>query len=141
MRKIITFLLCLTLFVSCMTFSAGANSGITVEYLDDGAYVVTQMSHSNETDTAHKTSTYYSACNVPVFTATLSARFTYTEGVGAEAAYSKVRVAVFEDTAVYIDKTAVCDGNQAYGYIYVDYLGLTRVLSPKISCDEYGKLS
>ena len=141
MKRIFTLLLCLALFVSCMTVSAGANSDITVEYLEGGGYIVTHMAKTRETETAHKTSTYFSACNIPVFTATVSARFSCTEGEEAEATDSQVRVAVFEDSARFIDKTAVCDGNQVYSYVYVDYLGITRVLSPQITCDQYGNLS
>lgn len=144
MKRFIVLLLSVVLFASCFSFGAGANSGISVEFLENGAYIVTQITYSIEeldTKAAHKTSTYYSACNIPVFTATVTGKFAPAPNGDMEATYSKVRVAVFEDSAEFIYKMSECDGNEVYSYSYIEYLGITRVLSPKLTCDKYGNLS
>lgn len=145
MKKIISVLACLALLISCFSFGVSATEAKTVEYLEDGSYIVTEFQCSNPNartaTNGAKVSTYYTSSNKAVFSVTLTGYFTYTKGVSAKATSANVVVSIYDDTAEYISKSSSTSGATAYGAGTVSYLGYAKTLSLQITCDVNGNLS
>lgn len=149
-KKLVSLLLVIVLIVSCCSFAVSAEQietepKSTVEYFEDGSYVVTVLEESNSLartgKSGKKTSTYYNSDDEPMYAVTLTGTFSYTYGVSAEATGASTQVITYVSEAKYVSKTATYRNATAYGSGTVSYLGYTRVSSVNITCDIYGKLS
>ena len=146
MRRFTAFLLCVMLLMSCLTIAVSADTTTTtVEYFEDGSYIVTELTVSNPlaraTKTGSKASTYYHSNGSKIFTTTVTGTFSYTSGVSVKATSGSVNVVIHNSSASFVDKFASVSGNSVYGYGCVLYLNAKRSLSPNVTCDKYGNIT
>lgn len=150
MKRILTILCCLTLLLGIIPFCAFASEPVpqttqTVEYLEDGSYIVTELevtpAIARTARSYTKTSTYYTASNTAVFSVSLTGNFNYTYNVSCSATSQSISVAVYANSASFVSKTSSHSGATVYGTGKVSYLGKTLSLSVSITCDKYGNVS
>lgn len=150
MKRFFAILLCLLISGTFLTFGVSANTVTpkpesTIEYLDDGSYIITEWETSSTVARSSKwktkTSTYYTASDSPVFAVSLTGNFTYTSGVSAKATSQSVSVTVYSDSASYVTKSSSRSGASVYGSGTVYYAGRNRTLSLQMTCDVYGNIS
>lgn len=145
MKRTIASILCIILLFTCLTINVGAETIQNIEYFEDGSYVVTELVVSSPlartAKSGSKTSTYYNSSNTAIFSVTLTGRFDYTYGTSAKATGASVSVNVYDSSATYVTKSATYGSATAYGSGTVSYLGYSRTLNVKITCDIYGNLT
>lgn len=146
MKRLISLVLSIMLVFSCLTIAVSADTtSTTVEYLEDGSYIVTEFTISNSlartSKSGTKSSTYYNSNDKRIFTTSVTGYFDYTYGESATATRGSVSVIIHDSSATFVEKFANPSGNTVYGYGCVLYLNAKRSLSPKITCDVYGNLS
>lgn len=147
MKKLLSLVLCVLLFVSCFAVSANAEESVSksVEYLADGSYFVTEVTETNSlartAKSGTKVSTYYTADDEKVFAVELTGYFSYTYGSSATATNQSVSVVLYKDEAQYITHSSRRSGATVYGSGTVSYLGFTTAQSVRLTCDIYGNLS
>lgn len=90
MKRILTIICCLTLLLGIVPFCVSASETAsqnmqTVEYLEDGSYIVTELevtpAVARTARSYTKKSTYYTASNTAVFAVSLTGNFNYTYNV------------------------------------------------------------
>ena len=144
MKRILTIICCLTLLLGIVPFCVSASETAsqnmqTVEYLEDGSYIVTELevtpAVARTARSYTKKSTYYTASNTAVF------NFNYTYNVSCTATSQSVSVSIYDNSASYVTKTSSRSGATVYGSGTVYYLGKNRTLSLSITCDKYGNIS
>lgn len=150
MKKILSFVLCFVLLVSVCTWSVSAQTisqrnDSTIEYFEDGSYVITEWDDSvpaTRTSTSKtKKATYYLSNNTAVFAVSLTGYFNYTYGVSAEATSQSVSVSIYLDDATFVSKSSTHSGATVYGSGTVSYADRNKTLSVQITCDKYGGLT
>lgn len=149
MKKFLSLFLCISLLFSCLTFTVNAeeaaNTTTSIEYFEDGSYVVTELEVSNPNartaKTGKKTQTWYDTDNIKVFTVTLTGTFDYTSGVSASATGQSISVTRYVSDAVFHSKSATHSGATVYGSGTIAYFGYAKALSLQITCDKYGNLT
>lgn len=146
MRKYFSFIFVVILVVSCVSVCANAQKvSTTVEYLEDGSYIVTEITTTNPNARAgisgDKRQTYYNSSSKQIFSVTVTGQFTYSYGVSVSATGGSVKVSIHDSGATFVEKYANPSGNTVYGHGSVMYLNVKRSLNPKITCDKYGNLS
>ena len=150
MKRILTILCCLTLLLGIIPFCAFASEPVpqttqTVEYLEDGSYIVTELevtpAIARTARSYTKTSTYYTASNTAVFSVSLTGNFNYTYNVSCSATSQSISVPIYANSASFVSKTSSHSGATVYGTGKVSYLGKTLSLSVSITCDKYGNVS
>ena len=94
MKRILTIICCLTLLLGIVPFCVSASETAsqnmqTVEYLEDGSYIVTELevtpAVARTARSYTKKSTYYTASNTAVFAVSLTGNFNYTYNVSCSA--------------------------------------------------------
>lgn len=87
MKRVLSFVFCLVLLCSMCVWEASAQTVSpkverTIEYFEDGSYVVTEWDNSalaaRSSGSKTKKSTYYSTSNKAIFAVSLTGSFTYT---------------------------------------------------------------
>ena len=150
MKRILTIICCLTLLLGIVPFCVSASETAsqnmqTVEYLEDGSYIVTELevtpAVARTARSYTKKSTYYTASNTAVFAVSLTGNFNYTYNVSCTATSQSVSVSIYDNSASYVTKTSSRSGATVYGSGTVYYLGKNRTLSLSITCDKYGNIS
>ena len=147
MKKLLSALLCVVLFLSCFAVSVNAEETVSssVEYLADGSYFVTEVTETNSlaraTKSGTKVSTYYTSDDVRVFAVKLTGYFNYTYGSSAVATDQNVDVITYLDDARYVTRSSRRSGATVYGSGTVSYMGFTTAKSLNLTCDIYGNLS
>ena len=150
MKRILTIICCLTLLLGIVPFCVSASETAsqnmqTVEYLEDGSYIVTELevtpAVARTARSYTKKSTYYTASNTAVFAVSLTGNFNYTYNVSCTATSQSVSVSIYDNSASYVTKTSSRSGATVYGSGTVYYLGKNRTLSLSINCDKYGNIS
>ncbi len=150
MKRILTIVCCLTLLLGIIPFCAFASEPVpqtaqTIEYLEDGSYVVTELevtpTIARTAKSYTKTSTYYTASNTAVFSVSLIGNFNYTYNVGCSATSQSISVSVYLNSASFVSKTSSHSGATVYGSGTVSYAGRNKTLSLSITCDKYGNVS
>ena len=137
------FLVVCFLFPNCNVTTATPN--YTIQYLENGDYIITEFCDSDTTlrtpTSKSKKSTYYAANHNPIFAITISASFDYTYGVRASATSANAIVNIADSSAVFKSKNSYVSGNTAYGTATVLYQGSNKTLNINMSCDIYGNIS
>lgn len=150
MKRFCTSILCLFILGAFFTFGVSANAVVsdtksTIEYLDDGSYIITEWETTptvtRSVSSKTKTSTYYSSSGSAIFSVSLTGNFTYTSGVSVRATGQSVSVSVLNSSASYITKNSSRSGAYIYGSGTVYYAGRNRTLSLQMTCDVYGNIS
>lgn len=150
MKRFCISVLCLLILGTFFTFGVSANTVIsdtksTIEYLDDGSYIITEWetapTATRSVSSKTKTSTYYSSSGSAIFSVSLTGNFTYTSGVSAKATSQSASVTVYSDSASYVTKSSSRSGASVYGSGTVYYAGRNRTLSLQMTCDVYGNIS
>lgn len=150
MKRFCISILCLLILGTFFTFGVSANTVVsdtksTIEYLDDGSYIITEWetipTATRSVSSKTKTSTYYSSSGSAIFSVSLTGNFTYTSGVSAKATSQSVSVTVYSDSASYVTKSSSRSGASVYGSGTVYYAGRNRTLSLQMTCDVYGNIS
>lgn len=150
MRRVLSFVFCLVLVFSMCVLEASAQTVFpkteqTIEYLEDGSYIVTEWDTSTpaarSSGSKTKKSTYYSASNKAIFAVSLTGSFTYTYGVSASATGASVSVSIYDNSASYVTKSATYSNATAYGSGTVKYLGKNITLNVQMTCDKYGNIT
>ena len=145
MKRVISFVLCLALFVSCFVFGAHAETTTSVVYLEDGSYILTEITVRNPlaraTTSGDKKVTYVNSSNKKIYSVTVNGAFTYTYGSSATATSSTATITIHTSDAKYVSRNAYCSGASAYATSTFTYGGSTRTLTAKLTCDKYGNLS
>ena len=138
MKRILTIICCLTLLLGIVPFCVSASETAsqnmqTVEYLEDGSYIVTELevtpAVARTARSYTKKSTYYTASNTAVFAVSLTGNFNYTYNVSCTATSQSVSVSIYDNSASYVTKTSSRSGATVYGSGTVYYLGKNRTLS------------
>lgn len=141
MKRILTIICCLTLLLGIIPFCVSASETAsqnmqTVEYLEDGSYIVTELevtpAVARTARSYTKKSTYYTASNTAVFAVSLTGNFNYTYNVSCTATSQSVSVSIYDNSASYVTKTSSRSGATVYGSGTVYYLGKNRTLSLSI---------
>lgn len=124
MKKIISLLSVMLMIVTLCPTTAFANDEIvtesSVEYFDDGSYIVTRITESTITTFAAKTVTknksadYYESDNSKAWTVTLSATFSYT-GSSATCTKATTSYVIYNDAWKVTSAVASKSGNKATG--------------------------
>lgn len=150
MKRFCISVLCLLILGTFFTFGVSANTVVsdtksTIEYLDDGSYIITEWetapTATRSVSSKTKTSTYYSSSGSAIFSVSLTGNFTYTSGVSAKATSQSASVTVYSDSASYVTKSSSRSGASVYGSGTVYYAGRNRTLSLQMTCDVYGNIS
>ena len=150
MKRFCISVLCLLILGTFFTFGVSANTVVsdtksTIEYLDDGSYIITEWetapTATRSVSSKTKTSTYYSSSGSAIFSVSLTGNFTYTSGVSAKATSQSASVTVYSDSASYVTKSSSRSGAPVYGSGTVYYAGRNRTLSLHMPCDVYGNIS
>ena len=150
MKRFCISVLCLLILGIFFTFGVSANTVVsdtksTIEYLDDGSYIITEWetapTATRSVSSKTKTSTYYSSSGSAIFSVSLTGNFTYTSGVSAKATSQSASVTVYSDSASYVTKSSSRSGASVYGSGTVYYAGRNRTLSLQMTCDVYGNIS
>lgn len=146
MKRIFSLFVCVLLVFSCCAVIASAQETSTsIEYFEDGSYVVTTLVQNNPNGrtgiSGSKSSVYYTSSGSSVFSVTLTGYFSYTYGTSSKATGEDVTVAVYDSSASYVTKSSYHSGATAYGSGTVSYRGYQKTLSVQITCDKYGNLS
>ena len=149
-RTIALLLCCLVAFsgmVSVCASTAETNlpQNQTIEYLENGDYIVTQLvvnsSMARTAKSYTKTSTYHASSGTAIFSVNLTGNFNYTYGSSAVAVSQSVSVPTYSTSATYVSKTSSHSGATVYGSGTVSYAGRNKTLSLSITCDKYGNVS
>lgn len=145
MKKILFYFSLILLFIiPRYSIAMASNSDYTIQYLENGDYIVTEIISSNfnaKTSTSFdKRSFYYDQNHNLIFTTLLSATFDYSYGQHVSATSSNITVNVTASSAIFKSKTSHVSGNTAYGSGTVFYQGANRTISSSISCDPYGNM-
>ena len=107
MKRILTIICCLTLLLGIVPFCVSASETAsqnmqTVEYLEDGSYIVTELevtpAVARTARSYTKKSTYYTASNTAVFAVSLTGNFNYTYNVSCTATSQKYFLYQFMQT-------------------------------------------
>lgn len=122
MKKIASvFLLSLMLFSICSfnIFAANENSNTSIIHLDNGAYLVIEVSEINisratNTKSGTKSITYKNDDNETMWKATITGTFTYT-GSSATCTKASISYNVYADNWKMKEATASKSGNKAIG--------------------------
>lgn len=159
MKKLIAFFISLSLlFVFCSTTFATTSltetsTNSSVEYLDDGTYIITTIEEANNSYSTfattikdgNKTITYYNANNEMMWMATLSATFNYT-GSSSTCTIANISYSTYDSNWEITSATATKSANKAIGNITAKhyFLGITtktveRTLT--LTCSADGTLS
>lgn len=150
MKRFCTSIFCLFILGAFFTFGVSANTVVsdtksTIEYLDDGSYIITEWetapAATRSVSSKTRTSTYYSSSGSAIFSVSLTGNFTYTSGVSAKATSQNVSVTVYSDSASYVTKSSSRSGASVYGSGTVYYAGRNRTLSLQMTCSIYGNIS
>lgn len=150
MKRFCISVLCLLILGTFFTFGVSANTVVsdtksTIEYLDDGSYIITEWetapTATRSVSSKTKTSTYYSSSGSAIFSVSLTGNFTYTSGVSVKATSQSASVTVYSDSASYVTKSSSRSGASVYGSGTVYYAGRNRTLSLQMTCDVYGNIS
>lgn len=150
MKRFYISVLCLLILGTFFTVGVSANTVVsdtksTIEYLDDGSYIITEWetapTATRSVSSKTKTSTYYSSSGSAIFSVSLTGNFTYTSGVSVKATSQSASVTVYSDSASYVTKSSSRSGASVYGSGTVYYAGRNRTLSLQMTCDVYGNIS
>lgn len=150
MKRVLSFVFCLVLLCSICVWEVSAQAVSpevkkTIEYLEDGSYIVTEWDDSAPTARSStsktKKSTYYSPDDAAIFAVSLTGYFNYTYGVSSEATSQSVSVTIYSDAATYISKSSTRSGATVYGSGTVAYSGRNRTLPVQMTCDKYGNIT
>ena len=158
MKRILSFMLCILMLTSILTFTAGASESSAVtkvvsqetEYLDNGFYIVTTVTETYDvasaratmqSKTGSKTANLYNSSNTILYSLTVYGTFQYN-GV-----YSKATASSYSYT---VDPTywTFSSGSSSYSDNYATatatfkpvLLGSSRTQSVTVSCSEDGTI-
>lgn len=160
MKKIITLLLALALTLQiapCASAKSITDSNKQVQYMDDGSYIVTTITElptfnsgialmaTTTTKTKSKTTDFYNASNVVIWSFTVTGTFTYGNGSSKCTAASSSGTS-YSKYWVLKDKRAWKNLNTAYGSITASCVNpITPVVdkhySLSLSCSSTGVFS
>lgn len=156
MKKAVSLILCVIMMFSVMSVSAFASDETvvseTVTYLDDGSYMVTVLTESENllsratsTKTGSKTTTLYNSDSEAVVQLKLTGTFSYT-GSSASCTASSVSYTVYDSSWKVTSSTASKSGNKAIGdFVSKHYVLLIPVQTIEttitITCSNSGTLS
>ena len=158
MKKILSTILVVIIafsFLSISVFAENTNSIISenVEYFDDGSYIVTTLTVSDESylsratvsKTGSKKVVLYNSSDEAMVTLKLTATFTYT-GSSATCTAATPSYTIHEDSWKVTTATASKSGNKATGNFTAKHYALlipiqTRDVAITITCSNTGTLS
>ncbi len=151
MKKLFSLLLCMcmllvTLSVPAFAADVQAENTISIEYLADGSYFVTEVNQDvpitrSNTTSGSKTATYYGANGKAMWNVTVRGEFTYTPGVSASATSASATVGIIDSGVKFVSKDAWVSGASAYGYAQVKYGSVMQSKTVVLTCDKYGNLA
>ncbi len=156
MKKLISFILIIITMFSVFAVSVSAENNETIvsqsiEYLDNGCYIVTtitiedMVSRATSTKTGSKTSTAYNADNEKLVEMKLTGTFSYT-GSSSTCTNATATYTVYSDRWKVTSATATKSGNKAIGdFVAKRYTLLIPVETLEktitITCSNTGVLS
>ena len=156
MKKIFAILISIIMIFSVLpvTVFAENNKTIvseTIEYLDDGSYIVTTLveetnvTRATSTKTGSKTAIHYNSDDEKVVTMKLTATFSYT-GSSATCTAASTSYTIHDDSWKVTTATASKSGNKATGNFTVKHYVLlvpiqTVNTTITITCSNSGTLS
>lgn len=158
MKKIISIVLCVVCVFSVFSVNVFAETAETVvnetvEYLEDGSYIVTtiteelnsSVARATNTKTGTKKSTLYNSNDEPMVVLKLTATFNYT-GSSATCTSASTSYTVYNDNWKVTSATATKSGNKATGNFtskrYTLLIPVQTINSTvTITCSNSGTLS
>lgn len=155
MKKWISLLLTLLFFAMPLSGVAQAQerqsviTSVTIEYLENGYYIITELNYPSysvqaiataSTKSGSKTLTYYESSGTAIWSVTVNGTFTYTYGVSATATSATATVNIYNSNASYVSKSAYISGNTATATGTIRYDGANMSRSVSVSCDKYGNV-
>lgn len=154
MKKIILLIMSFLMFISCINVNSLASyNNQTIEptvFNEDGSYIIItlediKLSRSSNTKTGRKTLNYYNTDNELMWTAVLTATFTYT-GSSATCTSANITYNVQNSSWQIVSATTSKSGNTATGYITAKhyFAGIciqTLERAASITCSANGTLS
>lgn len=150
MKKLVSVVLCLMILFAAAAVPVGATGGqamsVSVEYLEDGSYIVTEITQdvpvARSTRTSgSKTATHYGANGAAIWYVTVYGKFTYDYGVSSSATSATATVGIIDKNAKYVSKNAYVFGSTAYATGTVTYGVNSLSKTVSLTCDRYGNLS
>ncbi len=150
---ITSLLVSIVMLIGCFAIPMSASAAddkttTTVEYLDDGSYIVTTLTvpdiYTRSTKSTNKTATYYENDGSAVWAYTLYASFTY-DGKTSKCTSVSDSYVIYDDSWYMSSHSCKKDGNLASGTITMKkkVLGVVvdTVTKPVyISCNQYGNI-
>ncbi len=143
-KNLLCLLLIITFIISEYTIATASDSTSTIQYFDNGDYIITETCFSTSNARTSmpyvQRSTYYAPDNTAIFIVVLSATFNYSYGQYASAVNSDISVSLTNSSAIFKSKTSSVTGNTAKGSATVFYHGFDRTIYVSMSCDIYGNV-
>ena len=148
MKRIVSWILVLTLVLSVVPFCAYATD-FNVIKLDDDSYFIIEIEEidlrASGTKSGKKTYTYNSSSGTALWKAVLNGTFTYT-GSSATCTASSCDVTIYDSAWYVVSKSATKNANSATASVTMGQkiLGVTtskKTASLKLTCDANGNLS
>lgn len=158
MKKLFSALLSvffiLNTVISAFAFDVAENPNTTIEYFDDGSYIVTTISNepsnistyaSTTSTTKSKISTYYSKSNSKLWDVKVTGTFTYGNG-SAKCNSSTVSATSYNKNWKVTNKSAsksnVSASASATGNLYQDSIIVQSIVKTvTLTCDKNGNFS
>lgn len=154
MKRFVSLLICLLLFVNISTFPAAATMvdnqpdmimvSQTVEPIGNNCFYietiyVPSVQPLSNTKTGTKTAVYVTS-GISIFSVAVTGEFTY-DGTKSKATSSLCTVATYVEDATIEGKNAYTSGASAYAFGSVSYHGATLQKTVVLTCDKDGKLT
>ena len=147
MKKTISILLCLVVFLSNLLVPVLASETITIIPQENGDYIEVEIIYlpTRASTSSTKTYTYKDSSGVAQWKALLSGTFTYN-GTTSSCTNSTVGVTIYNDAWYMVSKSATKSGSAAYGTVTMGHKVLGATTSQKtynlfLICDKDGNLS
>lgn len=153
MKKLLCLLMLSVILINMIPFYAFASSSPQtndeVIYLDDGSYIVVELSEGNSlartTVQKNKSYTYYSSSDEALWKAVLTGTFTYN-GSTATCTSSSCDVTIYDDAWYVVSNSASKSGASATAEVTMGkkFLGITidkESISISLTCSPTGSFS
>lgn len=150
MKRLFAVLVTCALLLCLLPITAYASETSTeITYFEDGSYIVTSIEHRTSrmlTKVSSKTSTYYSADDVPQFKVTITGEFLY-DGTTVTCTYASGNTTIYEPSGwSKVTERTRLSGNTAthtttFNNLLFGIVVDTFDFSVTITCDENGNIS
>lgn len=149
MKRFLSFAMVMALLSSMFALHVNAAESAddlvsrTIEYLDNGDYIVTETYKPAiqpfSGTSGYKTATYTNSSGSRIFAVTVYGSFSYN-GSSSSATSSSASVDIYASNTSFVSKNAYTSGSSAYGVGTAKYSGINCSVTAKLTCDKNGNL-